>query len=86
MRERLNCYRQFPPINTWTVKDMTAKATVINLTTVHCESKWTQTAEIPVGQQGNFRFYAGLALGGLATAGTIYGGVKLYNEIKKALK
>lgn len=75
-----------PPVTVWTVKDMTAKETTVELTTTWGDSSWKQTAGIPVGQQGNFKFYAGLTLGTLATAGTIYGGVKLYNEIKKALK
>lgn len=82
LRERLNCYYNFPPIIDYKVKDISRANTTLNIHTVHCESEWSQDIKVPVYHEGNWKLYVGIGIGTAVTAGAIYGGYKLMELLK----
>jgi hypothetical protein len=42
-----------------------------------CDRQASREFSIPVTESGNWKFYLGIAIGGLAVSGAIYGGYKL---------
>lgn len=83
LRERLNCYYNFPPIIDYKVTSISRANTTLNIHTVHCESEWSQDIKVPVYHEGNWKFYVGLGIGTAVTVGAIYGGMKLVEAMKK---
>lgn len=83
LRERLNCYYNFPPIIDYKVKEISRANTTLNIHTVHCESEWSQDIKVPVYQEGNWKLYVGIGIGTAVTVGAVYGGMKLVEAMKK---
>lgn len=83
LRERLNCYYNFPPIIDYKVKEISRANTTLNIHTVHCESEWSQDIKVPVYQEGNWKLYVGIGIGAAVTVGAVYGGMKLVEAMKK---
>lgn len=46
------------------------------------ERSASRGVEIPLGSSGGWKFYAGMAVGGVAVAGAVYGGYQLVKVLK----
>lgn len=78
----LNHYDTEPMAIDFVVNEMNKKYTDIDVNWSLYERSGSTNAKIPVYQSGNFKFYAGVGLGAVATAGAFYGGYKLFEVLR----
>jgi len=78
--EILKKYDQTPFHQTFTVKELNPSYTDLSLKWDLYERNGEQEIKVPVYQSGNFKFYAGIGIGGLITG---VAGYEIYKHILK---
>ena len=78
----VNHYDTEPMAIDYTINKLNKKYTDMDVNWKLYDRQGSENIKVPVYQEGGWKFYAGIGVGTIATAGAVYGGYKLFEILR----